>query len=105
MEPFIHPLLTACIPRLGGIMLARLVVGLSLACIALVGIGTARAADAYPARPVRWIVPYPPGGATDLVTRVLGGWLQERLGQPVVVENRPGGGTNIGVQAVVNAPP
>ena len=67
--------------------------------------GAASAADPYPTRPIRWIVPYPPGGATDLITRVLGQWLSERLGQPVIVENRPGGGTNIGVQAVVNSPP
>ena len=61
-------------------------------------------AQTYPARPVRWIVPYPPGGATDLVARLIGHWLSERLGQQFVIENRPGGGTNIGVQAAVNAP-
>src|SRR5262245_57645965 len=61
-------------------------------------------AQTYPTRPVRWIVPYPPGGATDLVARLIGQWLSERLGQQFVIENRPGGGTNIGVQAVVNAP-
>src|ERR1044071_8501872 len=77
----------------------------SLACIGLSGIGTAHAADPYPVRPIRWIVPYPPGGATDLITRLVGQWLSEKFGQPVVVENRPGGGTNIGVQAVVNSPP
>jgi len=57
----------------------------------------------YPTRPVRWIVPYPPGGATDLVARVLGRWLSERLGQQFIIENRPGGGTNIGVQVAVNS--
>jgi tripartite-type tricarboxylate transporter receptor subunit TctC len=62
-------------------------------------------AQAYPSRPVRWIVPYPAGGTTDLIARLLGQWLAERLGQPVVIENKPGGGTNIGVQAVVVAPP
>jgi len=76
-----------------------------LACIGLSGIDAAYAADPYPVRPIRWIVPYPPGGATDLITRLVGQWLSEKLGQPVVVENRPGGGTNIGVQAVVNSPP
>jgi tripartite-type tricarboxylate transporter receptor subunit TctC len=50
-------------------------------------------------------VPYPAGGATDLISRVMGQWLTERLGQPVVIDNRPGGGTNIGTQAVVSAPP
>jgi len=62
-------------------------------------------AQAYPSRPIRWIVPFPAGGSTDLVARLLGEWLAARLGQPVVIENKPGGGTNIGVQAVVNAPP
>ena len=61
--------------------------------------------QAYPSRPVRWIVPYPAGGTTDLIARLMGQWLTERLGKPVVIENKPGGGTNIGVQAVVNAPP
>jgi len=62
-------------------------------------------AQAYPTRPIRWIVPYPAGGATDLIARLIGQWLQERLGQPVIVDNRPGGGTNIGTQAVVSAAP
>src|SRR5665213_97073 len=65
---------------------------------------TARAQD-YPARPVRWIVPYPPGGATDIQARLLGQWLSERLGQPCIIENRPGAGSNIGTEAVVRAPP
>jgi tripartite-type tricarboxylate transporter receptor subunit TctC len=54
---------------------------------------------------VRWIVPYPAGGATDLISRLMGQWLTERLGQPVIIDNRPGGGTNIGTQAVVSSPP
>ncbi len=62
-------------------------------------------AQSYPTRSLRWIVPYPPGGATDLVARLLGQWLSERLGQQVIIENKPGGGTNIAVQAVVNSPP
>ena len=62
-------------------------------------------AQAYPTRPIRWIVPYPAGGATDLVARQMAQFLQERLGQPVVIDNRPGGGTNIGTQAVVSAAP
>jgi tripartite-type tricarboxylate transporter receptor subunit TctC len=61
-------------------------------------------ADTYPSRPLRWIVPFPAGGSTDLIARLLGEWLGGRLGQPVVIENKPGGGTNIAVQAVVNAP-
>jgi tripartite-type tricarboxylate transporter receptor subunit TctC len=61
-------------------------------------------ADAYPSRPLRWIVPFPAGGSTDLIARLLGEWLAQKLGQPVIIENKPGGGTNIAVQAVVNAP-
>jgi tripartite-type tricarboxylate transporter receptor subunit TctC len=62
-------------------------------------------AQAYPSRPVRWVVPFTAGGSTDLIARLMGQWLTERLGQPVVIENKPGGGTNIAVQTVVNAPP
>ncbi len=62
-------------------------------------------AQAWPARPVRFIVPFPAGGTTDLIARIISQFLSERLGQQVIVENKPGGGTNIGVQAVVNAPP
>jgi len=80
---------------------------LQLAAVAAALPAAARLATAqtYPSRPVRWIVPYPPGGATDFVARLVGQWLTERLGQQFIIENRPGGGTNIGVQAVVNAPP
>jgi len=62
-------------------------------------------AQSYPARPIRWVVPFPPGGATDVVARLVSQWLSERFGQPVVIENRGGAGGNIGVQAVVNAAP
>jgi tripartite-type tricarboxylate transporter receptor subunit TctC len=62
-------------------------------------------AQAYPTRQVRWIVPFPPGGGTDILARIMGQWLSERLGQPFVIENRPGAGTNIGTEAVVRAPP
>jgi tripartite-type tricarboxylate transporter receptor subunit TctC len=58
----------------------------------------------YPSRPVRIIAPFPPGGAASLVAHVLSSWLSERLGQPFVVENRPGAVTNIGTEAVVRAP-
>src|SRR5262245_3145434 len=60
-------------------------------------------AQAYPARPVRVIVPAPAGGGYDIVARLIGQWLSERLGQPFIVENRPGAGTNIGSEAVVRA--
>src|SRR5215467_7146425 len=62
-------------------------------------------AQAYPTRPVRIVVGFPPGGGADTVARVIAPWLSERLAQQVVIENRPGAGTNIAVQAVVNSPP
>ena len=52
-------------------------------------------AQAYPSRPVHWVVGFAPGGGYDTVARLMGQWLQERLGQPFVIENRPGAGTNI----------
>jgi tripartite-type tricarboxylate transporter receptor subunit TctC len=60
-------------------------------------------AQAYPTRPVRWIVPFPAGGPTDTLARPIAQWLSERLGQPFVIDNRPGAGTNIGTEAVVRA--
>jgi tripartite-type tricarboxylate transporter receptor subunit TctC len=61
-------------------------------------------AQAYPSRPIRWIVPFPAGGTTDLAARLMSDWLSKRLGQQVVVENKPGGGTNVGVEAAIAAP-
>ena len=68
------------------------------------GIGAASAAD-YPVRSVKWIVPYPPGGTTDVLARIIAQWLSEKMGQQFVVENKPGAGNNIGTEAVVSAPP
>jgi len=62
-------------------------------------------AQGYPARPLHLIVGFAPGGTTDIIARLIGQALAERLGQPVVVENRPGGSTNLATQAVVRAPP
>jgi tripartite-type tricarboxylate transporter receptor subunit TctC len=62
-------------------------------------------AQAYPSRPVHWIVTAAPGGPADVLARLLGSWLTERLGQQFVVENRTGAGGNIGTEAVVRAPP
>ncbi|MCP9628200.1 tripartite tricarboxylate transporter substrate binding protein [Rhodopseudomonas palustris] len=59
----------------------------------------------YPTRPVRFVVGYPAGGATDILARLIGAKLSERLGQQFVIENKPGAGNNIGTEAVVNAPP
>src|SRR6266498_1663410 len=61
-------------------------------------------AQAYPSRPVRLVIGYTPGGSADLTARLMGHWLSERLGQSFVIENRPGGGTNIATEAVVRAP-
>ena len=81
---------------------ARLLV-LSLLCLAAFG-RPALAAD-YPVKPVKWVVPYPPAGTTDVLARIVAQWLTEKMGQPFVVENKPGAGNNLGVDYVVNAPP
>jgi tripartite-type tricarboxylate transporter receptor subunit TctC len=62
-------------------------------------------AQTYPARPVRLVIGYTPGGSADLTARLMGQWLSEKLGQSFVIENRPGGGTNIATEAVVRAVP
>jgi tripartite-type tricarboxylate transporter receptor subunit TctC len=59
----------------------------------------------YPNRPIHWVIGFPPGGGADIVSRIMGRWLSERLGQQVVIENKPGAGTNIATEAVVNASP
>src|SRR6516164_1784366 len=62
-------------------------------------------AQAYPSRPVRILVGFAPGGPTDIAARLIGQWLSDRLGQPFIVENRPGAATNIATEAVVRSPP
>src|ERR1700733_14763852 len=71
---------------------------------AIASIGSAQAAD-YPSRPVRWVVGYPPGGATDIIARLIGQRLSEKLGQQFVIENKPGAGNNIATESVINAEP
>jgi tripartite-type tricarboxylate transporter receptor subunit TctC len=66
---------------------------------------TAAAAVDYPTHPVKWIVSYPPGGSTDVLARIMAQWLSEKMGQQFIVENKPGGGNNIGVEYVVKSPP
>jgi len=67
-------------------------------------IGSVSAAD-YPTRPVKWVVGYPPGGATDIIARLIGQRLSEKLGQQFVIENKPGAGNNIATESVINAEP
>src|SRR5215471_16097960 len=76
---------------------------LQIATAALANLPRIARAQSYPARPVRIIVATSAGGTTDIVARVIGQWLSDRLGQSFVVENRPGGGNNIGTEAAVRA--
>src|SRR5262245_65017091 len=62
-------------------------------------------AQAYPSRPLRWVVGFPPGGGADIVSRIMAKHLSDRLGQQVVVENKPGASTNISIPTVVNSRP
>ena len=79
---------------------------LRLACLAAIALSIAPAFAAdYPTRPVKWIVSYPPGGTTDVLARIMAQWLSEKMGQQFIVENKPGGGNNIGVEFVVKSPP
>ena len=77
----------------------------ALVGLALLGAGwtAARADSTYPRRPVRWVVPYAAGGATDVLSRLICQRLSERLGQPFVVENKPGAGSSLGTQTVINS--
>jgi tripartite-type tricarboxylate transporter receptor subunit TctC len=78
---------------------------LSAGAAALPAVSRIARAQAYPSRPVRIIVGFAAGGGTDIAARLIGQRLSERLGQPVIIDNRPGASTNIAVQAVVNSPP
>jgi tripartite-type tricarboxylate transporter receptor subunit TctC len=77
----------------------------TIAAGAVCGMAPDVGAQAYPARPLRWVVGFPPGGGADIVSRIMAPWLAERLGQPVVIENKPGASSNISIQTVVNSPP
>jgi tripartite-type tricarboxylate transporter receptor subunit TctC len=77
---------------------------LAAGAAALPAVSRIASAQSYPTRPVRIIVGYAAGGGVDIVARLIGQWLSERLGQPFVIENRPGAATNIGTEAVVRAP-
>ncbi|MDN3987981.1 Bug family tripartite tricarboxylate transporter substrate binding protein [Zwartia vadi] len=82
----------------------KLAMLIAFASVALITTGPSSAQD-YPNRPIRMVTPIASGGMTDVVSRVIGAKLAERLGQPVVIENRPGGGGNIGAEAVVRSAP
>ena len=77
---------------------------LAAGAAALPALSRVARAQAYPTRPVRLIVSIAPGGGSDITARLIGQWLSERLGQPFIIDNRPGGGGNIGTEAVVRAP-
>jgi len=83
----------------------RSLLHLSAGAVALPALSRRARAQTYPVRPIRLIIGYTPGGSADITARLTGQWLSERLGQSVIVESRPGGGTNIATEAVVRAPP
>jgi tripartite-type tricarboxylate transporter receptor subunit TctC len=84
----------------------KFLVALLVACGSMFTvIPAAVAADTYPTRTIRWIVPYPPGGTTDILARIMGQWLSERLGQQVLIDNRPGAGNNIGTELAIKSTP
>jgi tripartite-type tricarboxylate transporter receptor subunit TctC len=83
-------------------MMRTLIVSTLIAIAAAAG---AFAADVYPSRTIRWIVPYPPSGTTDILARIIGARLAERLGQQVLIDNRPGAGNNIGTELAIKSTP
>src|SRR5437762_9078745 len=76
-------------------------------CLALAALAAPALSEAqtYPSRPIRWVVPYTPGGITDSVTRLVAQKLQESLGQPIVIENKPGANSMLGADLVAKSPP
>src|SRR5947208_16532982 len=83
----------------------RHVLHLTTGTAALAAVSRIASAQAYPSRPVRWVVGFAPAGGNDIVARLMGQWLGERTGQQFIIENRPGAATNIATQVVVNAAP
>jgi tripartite-type tricarboxylate transporter receptor subunit TctC len=78
---------------------------IALSLLGLAAIVQPALAQTYPNRPIKWIVPYPPAGTTDVLARIIAQYLTEKLGQSVIVENRPGAGNNLGTEAALTAPP
>jgi tripartite-type tricarboxylate transporter receptor subunit TctC len=85
--------------------LRRAAFAFALAVSSIVGAGASAQVVDYPTRPVRWLVGFSAGGSSDIVARLVSAWLQERMGQPFLVDNRPGAGSNIATEAVVTAVP
>ena len=83
----------------------RQLLHLAVGAVALPTVSRIARAQAYPSRPVRIFVGFPPGGAADTIVRIIAQWLSDRLGQPFIVENRPGAATNVSVQAALTSPP
>lgn len=83
----------------------RAAMAFAMACALLCLMAVPLAAQSYPSKPIRFVLPYPPGGATDVIGRIVGKVLGERLGQPLVPENRPGAAANIGSEMVAKAKP
>ena len=92
-------------PRSGPRPHAALGLGLALSSLAALATAMPASAQAWPAKPVRWIAPYPPGGSSDLVARAIGNRLAELLGQPVLIDNRPGVGGSLGTELAARAAP
>jgi tripartite-type tricarboxylate transporter receptor subunit TctC len=86
-------------------LLRREFLHLTAGAAVLPAVSRIASAQSFPSRPVHIIVGAPPGGGTDITARLMGQWLSERLGQPFIIENRPGAGNNIAVQAVINSVP
>jgi tripartite-type tricarboxylate transporter receptor subunit TctC len=86
-------------------MKSRLGAALGLLALSVAPAMAADAASGYPNKPIRWVLPFPPGGSTDVVVRIVGPRLSEVFGQQVVIDNRPGAGTNIGMDIVAKAAP
>ena len=86
-------------------LLRRQLLQLAVGAVAAPAVARRAFADAYPSRPVRLISGFAPAGGNDIIARLIGQWLTERLGQTFVIENRPGAGTNIAAELVIKSPP
>ena len=82
-----------------------LLTALAAPLFVLAPLGAMAQSTDWPTKPVKWVVPYPPAGTTDVLARIVAQWLTEKLGQPFTIENRPGAGNNVGTKAVIDAPP